>query len=206
MHLSDEGLAAIIDTAHRYNRPVTAHAYAPDLVVRLVEMGIDGIEHGSLLDERAIRCMEERDVYLVPTLAAYEDMIGQSGAAENMNPYARSKLLRFGGRMRRARELIRDSRVRLGYGTDFMSKYQTYQCGYEYGAMLRAGISPFRALKAATSVNAGILRRNDIGCIAKGMLADIAAWGRDVLTDENALLACVFVMRSGKIHSVETDV
>ena len=57
---------------------------------------------------------------------------------------------------------------------------------------------PDRALKAATAENARILGlENEIGTIEPGKLADVAAWRRDILKDDKALLDCAFVMKEG---------
>jgi imidazolonepropionase-like amidohydrolase len=70
-------------------------------------------------------------------------------------------------------------------------------------------MDPFRTLKAATAVNAEILGISDIvGTIEPGKYADISGWGRDLLTDDKALLDCVFVMKEGKeipAHSMISD-
>ena len=97
-----------------------------------------------------------------------------------------------------SRRLLIDSDLRLGYGTDLVVNYQNYECGREYSAWLRNGISPYRALKAATAENARILGlENEIGTIEPGKLADVAAWRRDILKDDKALLDCAFVMKEG---------
>ena len=87
--------------------------------------------------------------------------------------------------------------------------YQNYECGREYSAWLRNGMDPFRALKAATAVNADILGISDkVGTIQPGKYADIAAWSRDLLTDDKALLDCAFVMKEGRealAHSIIND-
>lgn len=49
----------------------------------------------------------------------------------------------------------------------------------EFQAMVKAGVSPIRALKAATSVAAELLGRDDLGVLASGKLADIVALPRD---------------------------
>ncbi len=45
----------------------------------------------------------------------------------------------------------------------------------EFQAMVKAGLSPIRALKATTSVAAELLGRDDLGVLAPGKLADIVA-------------------------------
>ena len=62
----------------------------------------------------------------------------------------------------------------------------------------------FRALHAATQVNAEILELDDkIGTIEVGKLADISAWRRDLLTDPKALMDCAFVMKEGVVYQTE---
>ena len=86
-------------------------------------------------------------------------------------------------------------------GTDFPAVHQCYEGGWEFACWLKSGMDPYRTLKAATSVNAGILRMdNIIGTIEPGKLADLAGWHRDVLTDPMALLQCDFVMKDGIVY------
>ena len=73
--LGDEEMQAIIETAHQLNKKVTAHVYGADLMKKLILMGIDGMEHGSLITEEVVRMMEERNVYLVPTFCPYDEII-----------------------------------------------------------------------------------------------------------------------------------
>ena len=200
-HCNDDEFRAIIETAHNLCRPVTAHTYAPDLLIKLSNMGIDGLEHGALMDERAAEVLEKNGTYLVPTFCPYDEIINQD--EENLRkkkPEFQRKLRAYAERLTEARKVIRQSNLTLGYGTDFVAVHQPYENGYEYSAWLRSGMDPFRALKAATSVNAKILRRDDIGQIAPGKLADISAWNRDLLTDHEALLDCAFVMKGGVVY------
>lgn len=100
-------------------------------------------------------------------------------------------------------EIIRKSNIRLGYGTDLVAVYQPYENGQEYACWLRSERDPFRALKAATSVNASILGLENEGIVAPGMRAALAAWGRDLLHNEQALLDCAFVMKDGAQYKTE---
>ena len=82
-----------------------------------------------------------------------------------------------------------------------MAVHQCYESWHEYASWMRSGISPYRALEAATMVNAQILRMDrDIGSIEPGKLADISAWHRDLLTDPEALKECDFVMKGGVVY------
>ena len=197
--LSDEEMAAIIDTAHSLHRTVTAHAYTGELITTLARLNIDGIEHASLIDKETIRLLEEKDIYVVPTLCPYDEIVllDEEKLAEK-SPEFQRKLRNYRERLVESRRLLFESSIRFGYGTDLVVGYQNYECGREYSAWLRNGISPYRALRAATAENARILGIADkTGTIEPGKLADLAGWSRDLLTDDKALLDCGFVMKEG---------
>ena len=198
--LSYEELKAIIETAHSLHTTVTAHAYTTELVQTLAELGIDGIEHASLIDEETARILEEKDIYVVPTFCPYDEIVllDEEKLAQK-SPEFQRKLRYYRDNLVESREILKKSKLRLGYGTDLVVGYQNYECGREYSAWLRNGMDAFRALKAATAVNADILGISDkVGTIEPGKYADIAAWRRDLLTDDKALLDCAFVMKEGK--------
>ena len=109
------------------------------------------------------------------------------------------KLHRYRDQLVESRQILKDSSIRLGYGTDLVTGYQNYECGREYSAWLRNGMDPYRTLRAATSVNAKILGVDHFtGTLEPGKQADISGWSRDLLTDDKALLDCAFVMKAGK--------
>lgn len=205
VQLLDEEYEAVIQTAHQMRIPVTAHTYTPEMMQKLVHMGIDGIEHGSLMDIETAELMQKRGVYLVPTMMQYDDILflNEEKLQQREAAEFREKLKAYGPMIRESREIIKNSSLRLGYGTDMCDMYPCYECGREYASWLRSGFEPFRALKAATSVNAEILGRKDIGCIQSGMRANLAAWDRDLLTDPDALMHCTFVMKNGISYRTE---
>ncbi len=203
--LCEDELKSIIDTAHQLKKKVTAHAYSTETIRLLVRLGIDGIEHGSLLDDpELIAEMEEKDVYLIPNFAAYDQIIfGTEELLKKMIPAMREKIPRYAERMLRSRELVMKSRLRIGYGTDFVMAHNCYESGYEFLSWMKMGADPLRVLRAATSVNATILELPETGAVKPGYLADLAAWRRDLLHDPEALLDCAFVMKDGVIYPVE---
>ncbi len=200
--LSDEEIKTIIDTTHELGRTCTAHIYNSEQMKKVTLMGIDGMEHGSLITEDTAELMEKRNVYLVPTFCPYEDIINLNEETLKLkSPAFRIKLKQYSERLREGRRVIVQSNLRLGYGTDFVSVHNPFESGYEYEAWMNAGMGAFRTLRAATIVNAGILGMQDkIGSIEAGKLADISAWGRDLLTDPKALLDCSFVMKDGVVY------
>ncbi len=203
--LNDEELQAIMTTAKELGKTVTAHVYTNELMQKLIRMGIDGMEHGSLMNEETAAMIEEAGIYLVPTFCPYEEAVHYD--AEKMKekqPEFRQKLEYYKDMLRAGREVICHSKIRLGYGTDLVANHQNYESGYEYEAWMSSGMSPFAALKAASKTNSEILQLEDqIGTLEIGKLADISAWRRDLMTDKKALLDCAFVMKEGKSYPTE---
>ena len=204
--LNDEELEAIMRTAHELGKTVTAHVYTNELMQKLICFGIDGMEHGSLMNEETAAMFEEKNLYLVPTFCPYEEAVHYDPEAIKLKqPEFRRKLEMYKDMLAAGREVICKSKIRLGYGTDFVANHQNYESGYEYEAWMNSGMEAFRILKAATAVNAGILGIADVtGTIEAGKYADISAWKRDLMTDPKALLDCAFVMKEGICYPTES--
>jgi imidazolonepropionase-like amidohydrolase len=86
--------------------------------------------------------------------------------------------------------------LKIAYGLDddpdFVSK--------EFGALVRGGMTPIEALKAATINGAELMGRNDIGTIEAGKFADIVAVDGDPLSDITVMEKVVFVMKGGAVY------
>lgn len=63
-----EEMKTIVAEAHRLGRKVAAHAHGGDGIKLAVIAGVDSIEHGTYIDDEAVKLMKERGTYLVPTL------------------------------------------------------------------------------------------------------------------------------------------
>ncbi len=73
-----------IEAAHQHGARVTAHCFDERSAAELVEAGIDGIEHGTGLDDETIAAMAERGTSLVPTMVNLENfpMFADAGEAK----------------------------------------------------------------------------------------------------------------------------
>ena len=119
------------------------------------------------------------------------------------------KLHFYQDRMIEGRRIILESKIKLGYGTDFVTIHNNYESGWEYAAWVRSmkmyfnDVDPFRILKAATKTNAEICGVDKItGTLEVGKCADISGWKRDIY-DENFLRSCGFVMKEGMLYKAE---
>ncbi|MEL7567689.1 MAG: amidohydrolase family protein [Dehalobacterium sp.] len=156
--LSDEELETIISTAKMLHKPTTAHVYCPELMQKLIKFGITGMEHGAMIDEETVDIMEKTDTYLVPTMGCYDEIIyGDEENLKKKSPEFQEKLKIYAEKLRAGPKLIVKSKIRLGYGSDYVAVHQCYESWYEYQSMMKSGMDPFRILKAATSINAKIL-------------------------------------------------
>jgi imidazolonepropionase-like amidohydrolase len=74
----------------------------------------------------------------------------------------------------------------------------------ETNPIFAAGLKPPRAQKAATSVAASLLERDDIGVLAPGKQADIVGMAGDPIADIAATEEVDFVMKAGRIYRHQT--
>ncbi len=81
-----EVAAEAIEAAHAEGARITAHCFDERSVTELVDAGIDGIEHGTGLDDDTIATMAERGVALVPTLFNIETFPEIAAAADGKFP------------------------------------------------------------------------------------------------------------------------
>jgi imidazolonepropionase-like amidohydrolase len=95
--------------------------------------------------------------------------------------------------------LIAASNVKVAYGTD-CGMFPFSHGVLEFQAMVGAGLTPVRALRAATCVAAEMIQRADLGVLAPGKLADIVAMRGDPLVDIAATANVDFVMKDGAVY------
>lgn len=181
---SAEEVRAVTDEAIRRGSYVAAHAYSPDAIRHSVENGVRSIEHGNLMDAETAALMAEHDAVLVPTLATY-DAMERRGAEFGMAAVSREKnrlVLESG---KNAIELARAAGVTVGFGTDLMGELEDEQL---QGLRLQVEVDGvLDTLRAATTGNAAILRRDDLGRIREGSVADVVILDGDPFEDETVL-------------------
>ncbi|MER7498992.1 amidohydrolase family protein [Nonomuraea pusilla] len=183
---SPEEVRAVTGEAARRGSYVAAHAYSPEAIVHSVENGVRSVEHGNLLDEATAALMAERGAYLVPTLATY-DAMDRRGADVGLAPVSRAKNAEVLDAGRRAVEIAAAAGVRVGFGTDLMGALDDEQLN---GLRLQAEVmGPLGALRSATSVNADLIGRDDLGRIRPGAVADLLVLDGDPFTDPSVLWA-----------------
>lgn len=183
---SPEEIRAVTDEASRRGSYVAAHAYSAEAVVHAVSNGVRTVEHGNLIDADAARVMAEHGAYLVPTLVTY-DAMDRRGAELGLAPVSQAKNREVLTAGRHAITLAREAGVPVGFGTDLMGALEDEQLG---GLRLQTEVEgPLAVLRSATSVNAEIIGRTDLGRVAVGAVADLVVLAGNPLEEPSVLWA-----------------
>jgi imidazolonepropionase-like amidohydrolase len=181
---SAEEIRAVTEEAARRGSYVAAHAYSVEAVRHAVENGVRSVEHGNLIDEATAALMAERGAFLVPTLITY-DAMERRGAELGLPAVARAKNREVLDAGREAVRIARAAGVRIGFGTDLMGAKEDEQL---QGLRVQAEVEGvLELLRSATSVNADLLGRPDLGRVAPGCTADLLVVPGDPLTDPELL-------------------
>jgi len=197
--ITQDEMNAIVEEAHRLRKRAAAHAHGAEGAKVAIRAGIDSIEHGSFLDEEALRMMKERGTYLVPTLLAGEYVAGK--ATERHYPpeiaaKARAAVAARSASFRRALVLG----VKVAFGTDSAVSPHGMNAK-EFALLVDHGMSPAAALRTAGPSAAALLGlEKAVGTLEAGKDADVIAVAGDPLADITATQRVVFVMRGGTIH------
>ena len=195
---SEDELKALVDTAHSLKRPVSAHATCNEGMRRAARAGVDTIEHGYGGSRETFALMAQKGVAFLPTLTACEAIaeyfLGYKPGGE---PHPRMKEAENAFRHARAEGVV------IGCGSD-VGVFAHGTNARELHWMHRLGMSADEALRAATSVSARIIgRENELGAIAKGHLADLIAVPGDPTKNLTALDDVRFVMKDGVIAKTD---
>jgi imidazolonepropionase-like amidohydrolase len=192
--LSEQEMRTIVEEATRHGLKVAAHAHGTEGIVAAVRAGVASIEHGSMLNDEAIRLMKERGTYLVPTTALTDSIRLDAlpppirAKAEYVIPLAKQSLQRAIG-----------AGVKIAFGTD-AAVIPHGQNAKEFSALVARGMSPIDAVRAATVNAADLLGVSDRGRIAPGLLADLVAVPGNPLDNIRVLEDVRFVMKGGQIY------
>jgi imidazolonepropionase-like amidohydrolase len=197
--LTQEEMNALADQAHLMKKKAAAHAHGAEGAKKAARAGIDSIEHGSFLDEEAMKLMIQKGTYFVPTMMAAEGLkMGLAGG--RMDPrQARKARLAIDSLQTTVRKAVAMG-VRIAYGTDSAVYPHGGNAG-EFRLLVESGMTAIDALKSATSADAELFGISDrLGTLQPGKLADIVAVPGDPTGDIRQTEKVFFVMKEGVIY------
>ena len=198
---SQEEMDVLVATARDLEVPVTPHSYGDEGIQRAVRAGVRSIEHGNLASAQTLRMMQDAGVFMVPTQYAIlsKARCGDDDPVWAAFPeHTRRKMQKYRGPLLDAAEGLAASDVRIAFGTD-AGMFPHHDNWREFPMMVSTGITPLRALRAATSVAAQLLRLDDLGVIAEGKIADLIAMPGDPFIDIDVTGQVNFVMKEGVV-------
>jgi imidazolonepropionase-like amidohydrolase len=191
---STEELAAIADEAHRAGLKVAAHAHGDDGIRAAIESGIDCIEHGSLMSDETLGRFIELDRFLVATTYLADGMDLSHAAPELQAKGAEV--------FPRARETIKkaiERGAKVACGTDAPA-IPHGKNAKELIALVDRGMTPLQAIRAATTVSAELIDKDDRARLEPGLLADVIGVPGDPLSDIGVTEQVKFVMKVGEVY------
>jgi imidazolonepropionase-like amidohydrolase len=193
LQFSDEEMRTVVEEAKRNHVKVMAHSHTLDGTLHAVRAGVDSIEHGSQLDDEAVRLMKERGTYLVPTPQA---LAGDANA--DYPDFMRAKMAEVKRRTEVSLKLAIRSGVKIAFGTDAGPAPHSKNA-QQFALLVEQGMTPLAAIRAATLAAADLLGVADRGSLDPGLLADVVAAPGNPLADVRTLEHIDFVMKGGEI-------
>jgi imidazolonepropionase-like amidohydrolase len=189
-------MTALCDEAHRLRKKVACHCHGDHAAREAVLAGVDSIEHGSFLSLDTLRLMKEKGTYLIPTLMAPDSIMPNLA---KFPPEIAAKALAANASISKTFAEAVKLGVKVGFGTDSgVSRHGDN--AREFQLMVKYGMTPIAALKAATSVDAELLGlAKSIGSIEPGKLADLVAVPGDPVAGIAVTGRVVFVMKEGAV-------
>jgi imidazolonepropionase-like amidohydrolase len=194
---SEAEVRAAVEAAGKRGHFVTGHAHGAQGVKNAIRGGARSIEHASLIDDEGIALAKRHGTYLVMDIynGDYIDTVGrlQKWSAESLQKNldtTEAQRQGFGKAVRAG--------VNIAYGTD-AGVYPHGDNAKQFPYMVRYGMTPMQAIRSATIDAARLLKQeHDIGSIAAGKSADLAALACDPIEKIDCTAQVQWVMKTGE--------
>lgn len=197
---TEDELRAVVSTAKDYGFRVAAHAHGAEGMKRALRVGVDSIEHGTLMDDEVIALFQKGGGWYVPTISAGRYVADKAKEPNYYSALVRPKAAAIGPQLQATFGRAYKAGVKIAFGTD-AGVFPHGDNAKEFGYMVEAGMTPADAIRSAT-VNAAILldQPKRLGAIDAGFAADIIAVEGDPLQDVKVLEQVKFVMKDGVVY------
>jgi imidazolonepropionase-like amidohydrolase len=172
-------MQALVEEAHALDRRVICHALGGRGLRVAVEAGVDSIDHGCYLDQEPelLDLMARRGIFFVPTFAVYDYH------RKSPQPHVRERAKHLEEHHVASLRRALAAGVKIAAGTD-AGGHGHPPNAIEIACLVRAGMTPLQALRAATGWAAECIgREQDLGTIENGKLADLVVVAGDPLAD-----------------------
>lgn len=196
---TDDELRAVVETAKDYGFHVAAHAHGAEGMKRAIRAGVRSIEHGTYMDDEAIRLFKEHGTWYVPTISAGRFVADKAAVPDYYAPVVRPKAAAIGPQIDATFARAWKAGVKIAFGTD-SGVFPHGDNAKEFVYMVQGGMPPLEAIRSATLAAAQVVDMADkLGSVEEGYLADLIAVDGDPLADITALQRVRFVMKDGTV-------
>ncbi len=179
---SEGEIAVAAEEAHRWGRTVAVHAQSYDSVRFALRAGVDTVEHGTRMDEASIAMFKGSSAIYVPTLCTLFSVL-ELGQKLNLLPKHREEMAVNEPLWLESVRLAHAAGIPMAAGGDLGNRYPHGTNARELEFLVRAGLSPLEAVRAATSVAALAIKRPALGMLAAGRAADVLVFDGDPIAD-----------------------
>lgn len=194
-----EELRAAVEEAGKAGLRVAAHAHGSEGAINAIRAGSASIEHGSLLNEEALRLMKERGTFFVPTIYIHEYIMTRGKAGGFPAEYLAKERIAGESEMKVFRRAV-ELGVRIAYGTD-AAVCPHGENGRQFAVMVEHGMQPLAAIQSATINAAELMGWSDrAGAIEAGKWADLIAVRDNPVENVRTLEDVAFVMKGGRVY------
>jgi imidazolonepropionase-like amidohydrolase len=204
--MTREQLEALCGEAKTQGLRTMVHAQSTESVKAAVDAGCMQIEHGTGIDESALKVMAERGVYFDPHVGVVmQNYLRNRNKFLGVADYTEAGFVSMEHAMKLNAAMIRRAvatpGLKLVMGSDAVAGAHGRNADELVERVRQGKQRPTDALISATTLAAESLNLGKvIGRLAPGYRADIIAVDGDPTTDITALTRVVFVMREGRVY------
>lgn len=185
--MREDEVACAVHEAHRWGRTTAVHCQSHDAVKFALRAGSDTIEHATRLDDEGLDLFTRGDSVLVPTLCTLFSVL-ELGDTLNLKPKQREEMAVNEPLWLQSVSDAYGAGVPIAAGGDLGNRYPHGSNARELTHLVRAGLTPMDAVRAATGVAARALRREGlIGALEAGRAGDVIVVDGDPLADVSLL-------------------
>jgi imidazolonepropionase-like amidohydrolase len=189
-------MKAVVDEAAMWGLRVAAHAHGAAGIKDAIRAGVHTIEHASLIDDEGIALAVRHGAWLSMDIYNTE-YIQAEGKKNGVLEESLRKDREVSDLQRENFRKAHKAGAKMVYGTD-AGIYPHGQNARQFRWMVRYGMTPIEAIRAATVNAAEALGRSDVGAIEQGRFADLVAVKGDPLADVTVLESVAAVFKGGE--------
>ena len=173
---------------------MATHCHGDTAVNAAIDAGIDCIEHGFMITDDTIQRLVDTGTFLVSTNALTEDWDVSKHPKDTQ-----AKVAEVFPKAKASLSKAIEAGVKIACGSDAPAIWHGRNAE-ELVVLVKRGMTPLQALRAATTVSAELIEAPDLGRIAPEMHADMIGVPGDPLADISTVRQVRFVMKAGRIY------